>query len=139
MSRKTFGKMVAFSLLTFVFAISSCGDIKDAIKDQQDKNKNDDKEEPCQTNLDPDKVSAQIGPISSGVDMVVGEPGATDPGATVTVTDADGNSVERTANDDGSFAVPISALDYKRGECVTVTVKNGDCDPATMQVCVHRP
>lgn len=138
MSRKTFGKVVGLTFLAFVFALSSCGDIKDAIKDQQDKNKTDNSK-PCQTNLDPDKVSAQVGPISSGGDMVVGEAGATDPGATVTVTDADGNSVERTANDDGSFAVPISALDYKRGECVTVTVKNGDCDPAKMQVCVHRP
>lgn len=139
MSRKTFGKVAGLTFLVFVFALSSCGDLEDLIKKQQDQNKNDDKEEPCKTNLDPDKVSVQLGTISTGGDLVIGEAGATDPGATVTITDAEGNSVERTANDEGGFAVPIAALHYKRGTCVTLTVKVDDCEPATMEVCIPKP
>lgn len=94
-----------------------------------------DKDEPCQTNLDETKVIACYGTISSGGTVVAGGAGATDPGATVTITGNGGDTRMVTAGADGSFA---AALPAGLGSDMCVTAKKGDCAEKKITVKVIR-
>ena len=120
-------KLTGLLMVIFVFALAllAC--------------ESDESQEKCKTKLDSSKVFVDLGTIASGGDLVCGEKGATDPGATVTVTDSEGNSVDRTAGDDGHFCVPIAALNYKRGDTVTVTAKVDDCEPTSITIRIPQP
>lgn len=89
-------------------------------------------EDPCVTNLDPSKVWIDRGTIATGGPILVGEDGATDPGATVTVTDPEGNSLTGTANEDGGFGRNITSLRLKKGCKVKVKVQKDGCEPTEM-------
>lgn len=93
------------------------------------------KDEPCATNLDETKVNACYGTISSGGTVVAGEAGATDPGATVTITGNDGDTRTVTAGDDGSFA---AALPASLNSDMCVTAKKGECKEKKITIKVVR-
>ncbi len=89
----------------------------------------------CDTNLDETKVNACYGTISSGGTVVAGGAGATDPGATVTITGNDGDTRTTMAGDDGSFA---AALPASLNSDMCVTAKKKDCKEKKITVKVVR-
>lgn len=90
----------------------------------------------CETSLDASKVKCVFGTVSSGGSVIGGTAGATDPGATVTVT-YDGETVaETTAGEDGSFA---RALLVPRNATVKVKVQLEGCTEQCIEVVCELP
>lgn len=89
----------------------------------------------CETSLDASKVKCVYGTLSSGGSIVGGSAGATDPGATVTVTYGE-DTWETTADDDGAFA---KAIQVPRNATVKVCVKIEGCTEQCIEVVCELP
>ena len=64
--------------------------------------------------------------------IISGAPGAVEPGATVTITDGEGNSVTTTADENGGFTLLEGDLpmdfDHTLGNNLSVTQNSEDCN-----------
>ena len=89
----------------------------------------------CETSLDASKVKCVWGTVSSGGSVIGGTAGATDPGATVTVTYGD-ETWETTADEDGAFA---RALLVPRNATVKVKVQAEGCTEQCLEVVCELP
>ena len=81
---------------------------------------------------DAKKITASCGTPGTGGMMIGGAAGAVEPGATVTVTDEDGNTAETTADADGGFSLTEADLpvdfDHTIGHTVKVTQDTEGCE-----------
>jgi len=81
---------------------------------------------------DASKITASRGTAGTGGMIISGAPGAVQPGATVTITDGEGNSVTTTADANGGFSLLEGDLpmdfDHTLGNNLSVTQKSEDCN-----------
>ena len=81
---------------------------------------------------DATKITASRGTGATGGMIISGAPGAVEPGATVTVTDGEGNSVTTTADENGGFLIVEGDLpmdfDHTIDNNLSVTQKSEDCN-----------
>ena len=81
---------------------------------------------------DSSKITASSGTPGTGGMMIGGAAGAVEPGATVTVTDGNGNTATTTADENGSFVLTELDLpedfDHTIGNTLSVTQKSEDCN-----------
>jgi hypothetical protein len=80
---------------------------------------------------DASKITASSGTTGTGGMMIGGAAGAVEPGATVTITDKDGNTATTTADENGSFSLTELDLpedfDHTIGNNLSVTQKSEGC------------
>lgn len=78
------------------------------------------------------KITASRGTGATGGMIISGAPGAVEPGATVTITDGEGNSVTTTADENGGFTLLEGDLpmdfDHTLGNNLSVTQKSEGCN-----------
>ena len=81
---------------------------------------------------DAKKITASRGTTATGGMMIGGSAGAVEPGATVTVTDEDGNTATTTADENGGFILTEADLpdgfDHTIGHTVKVTQDTEGCE-----------
>ncbi|MBA7625395.1 hypothetical protein ES703_32825 [subsurface metagenome] len=81
---------------------------------------------------DGSKITAHRGTTATGGMIISGAPGAVEPGATVTITDGEGNSVTTTADENGGFLLMEADLpmdfDHTLGNNLSVTQKSENCN-----------
>ena len=81
---------------------------------------------------DATKITASRGTGATGGMIISGAPGAVEPGATVTVTDGEGNSATTTADANGGFTLLEGDLpmdfDHTLENNLSVTQKSEDCN-----------
>jgi hypothetical protein len=84
---------------------------------------------------DASKITASRGTIGTGGMVINGAAGAVAPGATVTVTDEDGNTATTTADENGSFTLMEEDLpedfDHTLGNILEVTQESEVCREST--------
>ena len=84
---------------------------------------------------DASKITASRGTAGTGGMIISGAPGAVEPGATVTITDGEGNSVTTTADANGGFTLLEGDLpmdfDHTLGNILEVTQKSEVCREST--------
>ncbi|MBN2541298.1 carboxypeptidase regulatory-like domain-containing protein [bacterium] len=87
-------------------------------------------EEKCPT-PDGSKITVSRGTITTGGMVITGAPGAVLPGATVTITDSEGDTVVTTADQDGGFTIVEADLpedfDHSIGNELSITQKATGC------------
>jgi len=81
---------------------------------------------------DASKITASRGTIGTGGMIITGAAGAVEPGATVTITDGEGNSVTTTADANGGFTLLEGDLpmdfDHTLGNNLSVTQNSEGCN-----------
>lgn len=80
---------------------------------------------------DASKITASRGTVATGGMMIGGAAGAVEPGATVTVTDEDGNTATTTADENGSFiltGLDLADFDNTIGHTIKVTQDSEGCE-----------
>lgn len=81
---------------------------------------------------DGSKITVHRETIATGGMIIHGAEGAVAPGATVTVTDKDGNTVTTTADENGSFTLMEADLpmdfDHTLGNNLSVTQESEGCN-----------
>ncbi|MBA7587484.1 hypothetical protein ES708_29514 [subsurface metagenome] len=81
---------------------------------------------------DAKKITASRGTVATGGMMIGGAAGAVEPGATVTVTDEDGNTATTTADANGGFSLTEADLpsdfDHTIGHKIKVTQDSEGCE-----------
>lgn len=81
---------------------------------------------------DAKKITASRGTMATGGMMIGGAAGAVEPGATVTVTDEDGNTATTTADENGGFSLTEGDLpmdfDHTLGHTIKVTQDTEGCE-----------
>ena len=81
---------------------------------------------------DGSKITAHRGTIGTGGMVISGTAGAVAPGATVTVTDKDGNTATTTADENGGFTLLEADLpmdfDHTLENNISVTQKSEGCN-----------
>jgi len=87
--------------------------------------------EPFCPTPDTSKITASRGTIDTGGMIIYGAEGAVEPGATVMVTDKDGNTATTTADENGSFTLTEVDLpedfDHTLGNTLDVTQESKVC------------
>jgi|GEM_PF-3056456 len=80
---------------------------------------------------DASKITASRGTTATGGMIIQGTEGAVEPGATVTITDANGKTVTTTADEKGGFTLLEADLpdgfDHSIGNTLSVTQKSEGC------------
>ena len=81
---------------------------------------------------DAKKITASRGTMATGGMMIGGAAGSVEPGATVTVTDEDGNTATTTADAEGGFSLTEADLpegfDHTIGHTLKVTQDSEGCE-----------
>ena len=81
---------------------------------------------------DASKITASRGTMATGGMIISGKAGAVEPGATVTVTDEDGNTATTTAEENGGFSLTEADLpmdfDHTIGHTIKVTQDSEGCE-----------
>jgi hypothetical protein len=92
-------------------------------------------DKPFCPNPDASKITASRGTIGTGGMVISGAVGAVEPGATVMVTDKDGNTTTTTADENGSFTLTEADLpedfDHTLGNILEVTQESEVCREST--------
>jgi hypothetical protein len=92
-------------------------------------------DKPFCPNPDASKITASRGTIGTGGMVISGAVGAVEPGATVMVTDKDGNTATTTADENGSFTLTEADLpedfDHTLGNILEVTQESEVCREST--------
>ena len=81
------------------------------------------------------KITASRGTAGTGGMIISGQAGAVEPGATVTVTDGEGNTATTTADANGGFTLLEGDLpmdfDHTIGNTLSVTQKSEGCNESS--------